>query len=613
MRRVVGPAFGLLLLVGSGCRSSLDWRREADERAGALLEAAQRQETGRVEPLSLESAEDTLRRRLLLDQGLPVRGPASLGVRDLPASSFWPAKGHLLPGAAYAGEFSSARRLELGLLDAIRVAAASNRDFQSQKETLFQTALALDLEEREFRSTFMGMLKGEAATSKSGEGRLTGAVVGPSAGVTRTFRNGVELASSLSLDLARMLSGGHGESFGLRYDGSVSVPLLRGSGKLVVTEPLTQAQRALVYAVRDFEQYKRDFVVRIANSYLGTLRSAQTLKNQEENYRRVVTSTRRSRRMADAGLLPEYQFDQTIQTELNARVSWISARQALQASLEAFRVLLGLPPDAEVYPRHEELDALVRSCLAMTEGMSVADYSGAVPDAEADVALQEPDMEHSGPNEISRERALELAFRSRPDLLNLQEKVEDAQRGVLIAEDGLRAELTLGGSAAIGESRGVYGGASPDASFRPNRGSYSGLLRLDLPFERTAERNRYRASLIALERSVRSYQALEDSVKQDVYGGLRDLLEHREGVMIQQQAVKLAERRVRSTDLLLQAGRAEQRDVLEAQSALLSAQNSLYSAVVAYRLDELSFQRTLGVLEVSESGVWKELDLREYK
>lgn len=134
-----------------------------------------------------------------------------------------------------------------------------------------------------------------------------------------------------------------------------------------------------------------------------------------------------------------------------------------------------------------------------------------------------------------------------------------------------------------------------------------------MPFERTAERNRYRASLIALERSVRSYQALEDSVKQDVYGGLRDLLEHREGVMIQQQAVKLAERRVRSTDLLLQAGRAEQRDVLEAQSALLSAQNSLYSAVVAYRLDELSFQRTLGVLEVSESGVWKELDLREYK
>lgn len=603
----------MLVVYGAGCRSTLEWRQEADRRGGELLSAAQRQETGREEPLSLESAEDTLRRRLLLDQGLPVRGPASLGVRDLPPSSFWPAKGHLLPGAAYAGEFGSERRLELGLLDAIRVAAASNRDFQSQKETLFQTALALDLEEQEFRSTFMGMLKGEAATSKPGDGRLTGAVASPSVGVSRTFRNGVELASSLSLDLARMLSGGHGESFGLRYDGSVSVPLLRGSGKLVVTEPLTQAQRSLVYAVRDFEQYKRDFVVRIANAYLGTLRSAQTLKNQEENYRRVVTSTRRSRRMADAGLLPEYQFDQTIQTELSARVSWISARQALQASLEAFRVLLGLPPDAEVYPRREELDTLVRSCLSMTEGMTVADYSGDIPDAEASVTLQEPDMKHSGPNEISRAKALELAFSRRPDLLNLQEKVEDAQRGVLIAEDALRAELTLGGSASIGESRGVYGGASPDGSFRPNRGSYSGLLRLDLPFERTAERNRYRSSLIALERSVRAYQALEDSVKQDVYGGLRDLLEHREGVMIQQQAVKLAERRVRSTDLLLQAGRAEQRDVLEAQSALLSAQNSLYSAVVAYRLDELSFQRTLGVLEVSEAGVWKELDLREYK
>ena len=311
--------------------------------------------------------------------------------------------------------------------------------------------------------------------------------------------------------------------------------------------------------------------------------------------------------------MPEYQFDQTIQNELSARVSWVSAQQALDASLEAFRVLLGLPPEAKVFPKRDELDALVAANAKINEGIIVADYTGNVPSADAPVELVMPDRSHSGPNEIDTMKALNLAFERRPDLRNMKERIEDAQRAVLVAEDRLRAELTIGGNASFGESRGVYSGDQPDGTFRPNHGAYSALLKLDLPIERTADRNSYRNSLISLEKSVRNYQALEDTIKQDVYGKLRDLLEHRESVIIQLQAVKLAERRVKSTDLLLQAGRAELRDLLESQSALLSAQNSLYSSVVSYRVNELEFQRTLGVLEVTGDGVWKELDLTQFK
>ena len=193
------------------------------------------------------------------------------------------------------------------------------------------------------------------------------------------------------------------------------------------------------------------------------------------------------------------------------------------------------------------------------------------------------------------------------------ERVEDAQRTVLVAEDSLRAELTIGGSASIGEGRGAMSGNQPDAKFRPKEGSYGALLNVNLPIERTAERNRYRNSLISLEKAVRSFQAAEDQLKQDVQSKLRDMLENRERLVIQIQAVELAERRVKNTDMLLQAGRAELRDVLDAQSALTSAQNSLYSAAVSYRINELELQRDLGVLQVSADGLWKELDLTEYK
>ena len=601
-----------LLLVATGCKSTRDWRNEADSHAEALIKDAQGKVTGVEEPIVIESAADTLRRRLMLDQNLPKKTDASLGVRDLQDTERWKTQKHLKDGAEYAERWNTKEKVMLSLLEAIEIAAKNNRDFQAQKETLYQAALSLDLEAHDFQTTFRGMLNGSIQSSY-GTRRNTGSVVGADGSLAHKFKNGVELTSALSVDLAKMLSGDRGSSFGLTYDGSLSVPLLRGSGKFIVTEPLTQAERNLVYQVREFEQYKRRFVVSIANSYLGVLRSAQSVKNQEDSYRRIVTTTRRSRRMADAGLIPEYQFDQAIQTELNARESWVSSQQSHTRSLEAFRVLLGLPPDADVEPIKEELDKLLAQLRSLSEGVMMADYSGEVPSADADVELKMPDLTHSGPNEIRPEKALELAFANRPDFLNTMERVEDAQRAVLVAEDSLRGELTIGGSASIGEGRGAMSGNQPDAKFRPKEGAYGALLNVNLPIERTAERNRYRNSLISLEKAVRSFQAAEDQLKQDVKSKLRDMLENRERLVIQIQAVELAERRVKNTDMLLQAGRAELRDVLDAQSALTSAQNSLYSAAVSYRINELELQRDLGVLQVTSDGLWKELDLTEYK
>ena len=65
------------------------------------------------------------------------------------------------------------------------------------------------------------------------------------------------------------------------------------------------------------------------------------------------------------------------------------------------------------------------------------------------------------------------------------------------------------------------------------------------------------------------------------------------------------------TDLLLEAGRAQMRDVLDAQAALLSAQNALTRAVVQYRVAELELQRDMDVLQVNEKGLWQELSPEE--
>ena len=132
------------------------------------------------------------------------------------------------------------------------------------------------------------------------------------------------------------------------------------------------------------------------------------------------------------------------------------------------------------------------------------------------------------------------------------------------------------------------------------------LMTLDLPIERTAERGEYRNSLINMEKKLRDKNLLEDQIKLQVRNNLRALLGTRESIQIQAKSVDVAQKRVESTNLFLEAGRAQIRDVLESQDSLLAAQNSLTSAVVSYRIAELGLQRDMGVLTVGANGLWEE-------
>ena len=589
-----------------GCRSVQGYRLEADTVAYEIIEQKQQEVLGRTEPIEVESPAETLRRRLLLDQNLPHSGATSLGVHDLPDNEYWQGQNHLSGAEEGQAPWGGPEPLRLTLLDALQVAARNSREYQAAKEDVFVAALDLDLERDEFRSIFSGLLSGLFSTDRSGEEAVSGAVGSAESSVTRKLKSGIELSGLIAVDLAKLLTQDRSSSLGLFADATISIPLLRGSGRLVTEEPLTQAERDVVYAIYEFERFKRTFAVQVASDYLSVLRELQQVTNAEENYKRLIVLARRARRLADAGKIPEFQFDQAVQDELRARDRWIGARQSHAARLDGFKLLLALPPDAEIDLDPTELDRLRSALARLTAGAPVSDYSGEVPPADAPVVLSEPGRENVGPLEIDPEPAVKLALENRLDLRTAKGEIEDAERKVFVAADALGAELTLLGTARAGERRSIASAGSGNAALDPGDGTYSALLTLDLPFERTAERNDYRKNLLTLEQAVRGFQELEDLVKLDVRDKLRDLLEAREGLQIQAEAMELAERRVRSTDLLIQAGRAEIRDLLDAQEALLAAQNALTSAAVNYRIAELELQRDLGVLQVGDNGLWRE-------
>ena len=606
------PILAALLSLVAACRSASDWREQADRRERANLERAQRGELGRTEPVEIETPAETLRRRLLLDQGLARGNPASLGIRDLPADRYWEPGRRLLDGTlGDAGPLGpgGTNALEIGLLDAVRIAAHNSREYQGYKESLFRTALALDLEDNAFRTTFAGMMSGEAQTwYDDAEGRTGSHGEDSSLSLSRKFANGVRVTSSIAVNLAGMLTGDRATAWGSVADVGVTIPLLRGSGRLVNLEPLTQAQRDLVYAVRDFEQKKRAFAVEIERGYLSLLLAKRRRRNEDDNYKRVIMSTRRSRRMADASRMSNSDFDQSHQSELSARASWISACQGYESTLDGFKVTLGLPPDARVEPRDSDLEALQRYTERFAK-VELGEY--AMGEGGKEPVLEAPESVDAGAMKLDTDRAIEIAFSNRLDFVSVSDRIQDAQRKLLVAEDALRGELTLGGSAsALQKASASTGRAGRDpAPLEPREWTGSALLSVDLPLERTAERNAYRNALIAVEQAVRTYQGEEDALKRTIRQDMRSLSQTREQLKIQFTAVQLAERRVRHQDLLLQAGRADMTVVLDSQSALVSAQNSLYSAITDYRAQELALQRDLGTLDVTVGGVWSETDL----
>ncbi|GAI15779.1 unnamed protein product, partial [marine sediment metagenome] len=102
------------------------------------------------------------------------------------------------------------------------------------------------------------------------------------------------------------------------------------------------------------------------------------------------------------------------------------------------------------------------------------------------------------------------------------------------------------------------------------------------------------------------YENMQDEVKFDVRQAYRQLQEAAERYRIQRNSLDLAQKRVESTTLLLEAGRARTRDLLESQDALLRAQNDVTDALVAHVIAKLSFFRDVGVLQVRPDGMWEQ-------
>jgi outer membrane protein TolC len=471
--------------------------------------------------------------------------------------------GNILPAELILDRLQTNQR-SLTIEDALVLAARSRR-YQTEKEKLYLTALTLTGERHAFSPQFLASAVGNLTRSSSGD--VSGSV-NSQAGVSQLLQSGGRLGVTLANDLLRYFTGNPRQSVVDTISVNLAQPLLRGFGRNnSALESLTQAERNVVYAVRSYNFFQDQFAVDVVNDYFSLLAQKDAVRNRYTNYLGRVYTTKRLEDRQRAGLEKLSDVDQARQAELTAKNNYVNSVASFRNALDQYKVSLGLPLGETVLLDDRILEEVGRT--------------GLIPVA------------------VEVEAAYRFAVTNQLPLLNEIDRFEDSKRKVRVAADRLRADLNLVGSASLQSE-----GATDYTRFDASKVNASVGLELNLPLDRLAERNNYRATLVSFEAELRTLTLTFDNLRDSIQRGLRTLEQRRQNYEIQTNALALANQRVDSTTMLQEAGRAEVRDVVDAQDNQIAAQNAVTSALVDHQVARLQLMLDLGALQTTKARFW---------
>ena len=183
----------------------------------------------------------------------------------------------------------------LTLREAIELSYLHSRDYQFQIESVYLSALALAFERFRFDVRFLGFgtTPGFDFSDEVLPSGTDTATLGSRFGVSRLLPAGGQWIVELTNSTLWLFGGGgpaNATASALSY--SITQPLLRGAGRKVNLEALTQTERNLLYTIRDLARFRKLFFVQAVTDapgggFLGLLNQVQLIENQRDNIRRL--------------------------------------------------------------------------------------------------------------------------------------------------------------------------------------------------------------------------------------------------------------------------------------------------------------------------------------
>ena len=471
----------------------------------------------------------------------------------------------------------------LSLNAALDLAFQHSQEYQTQKEQLYLEALSLTFDRYRYVPVFSArggtdyqwdaedqfVADMQALTGMRTLGTSEAVNANTSLGARYLLKGGGAIAVNLTNNFTRFLTGDISELGTGALIGSFTQPLLRDFGSAIETETLIQAERDLLYRLRDFTRFRKTFAVRVASNYYSVLLNRETARNNYAGLLANNLSLERERAFQAEGLRTLLQVGRLEQSSLQQDLRWTSSITRYKRSLDDFKLLLGLNSDENIALDDNEM-------ILITE-----------------TGMDSPDL--------SLEQAMELAVQTRLDLYNGLDRVQDRARKIEVAANELRPGLDLSVVASVPDANN---GNLGELDFE--NALYTTGLDFEIPLDTKLERNNFRRSLIDYEVATRNYLLDMYNIKLDVVDLWRRMNQARKNYEINLTSVEINERRVEEAELRAELGLGDIQDTVDSQNDLTAAQTSLVSSIVDHNIAKLEFWRDLGLLYVDDSGQWEE-------
>lgn len=282
-----------------------------------------------------------------------------------------------LGGEPFAGpQFPLPSIESVGLSEAIELGLIHSREYQEQLENMYLSALALTFERYRFDVRPLGFL-GEPGTNISYEHQPDDAsnlqLGTTNLGVSKLLPGGAQFIAELTNNTIWLFSGPNSTQSASTFAYSLVVPLLERGRREVTLERLTQTERRVLYTIRDFARFRKDFYVTIVTGeralplpgntggaelaflirgeraptvgFYFLLFTLQRARNQETNVRSLENLIRDLDQLGAAGRATALDVTQLESSLASARRRFILLDRFYRDQLDRFKVQLGLPPD----------------------------------------------------------------------------------------------------------------------------------------------------------------------------------------------------------------------------------------------------------------------------
>ena len=366
-----------------------------------------------------------------------------------------------------------------------------------------------------------------------------------------------------------------------QFVSSFTQPLLRNRGRDVNRLPITIARGNLRSGQLNAEAAIQRLLVTSENAYWDVVAARETLLVQEKALELASEALKRSRRELELGAISPLDIYQPEAQYAAAEIQLVQSRFRLQQAEDALRkqISVDLNPQLSVLP----------------------------------IVLTETVLPPSDSTELDREKLVDTALRTRPDLKKAQNDLAVDDLKISQVTNLLRPDLSLRGgytSTGRGGTQNLRTGGQIIGGFTDSISQLFGFgfpiwnfgLQLRLPLRDRSVQAAVADSLVGKKLDALTARTQSQTIRQEVLQAVSQVESSKASVKLAIVNRDLAQKQLDAEQKKFDLGIQQIFFVLDAQGKLVSAEAQLVNQSVQYRRNLLNLLRSTGEL-LTERGI----------